>query len=690
MTSALRLLLLGFLTLFLELALIRYLSGNIWNLGYFPNLVLLAAFLGMGAGFAFHTRVPERRSLAVFHGSAGVLLALTALVALFHPTVPGFDQWQGEFGSELYFTAAPAAEDSSLFLFVVWFLAIVAVFAAITQRTAKVFRLFEPLRAYTLDIAGSCLGILAFMAASAFGLPPWTWFGLAAALYFALGRDGTDADGALRWVAPVAAAGCALISIWQDSSLLAVPGFQGPVETRWSPYQKIEYVNAPPRIVNRIFVNGVDHQHLGDAASLADPKSKVPYSRPYLARKEAKAGSYKKVLVIGAGSGNDVAAALLNGAEHVDAVEIDPVIARVGRERHPARPFSDPRVSLIVDDGRAFLARADGGYDLIVFALTDSLVKVSAMAQLRLENYLFTVESVRRAFELLSPTGDIVFYNFYRTPWLLEKIGWITAEATGRFPDIIHQDRDFLMLRVGRASGRPAQGTAPLPLPRDDWPFLYLRDREIPAPYLWGIAAVVAAVAALGTALSRDVAAASAVPTAVKLAFAGMGAAFLLLETKSVIQFSLLFGTTWLNSSLVFLGILLLVLAANHLARFVPRRALWLCFALLVGACLVQAAIPLGQLLEIRSGVGRFVAGSLLSFLPIFFANLIFSVSFREQSVPESAFGWNLLGAAIGGTLEYASMVTGYSALALVAAALYAGVGWLLLYRPKVTLAPSP
>src|SRR5690349_1694357 len=50
----------GFLTLFLELALIRYLPGNIWNLGYFPNLILIAVFIGMGLGFMFHHLVEAR------------------------------------------------------------------------------------------------------------------------------------------------------------------------------------------------------------------------------------------------------------------------------------------------------------------------------------------------------------------------------------------------------------------------------------------------------------------------------------------------------------------------------------------------------------------------------------------------------------------------------------------------------
>ena len=60
-----------------------------------------------------------------------------------------------------------------------------------------------------------------------------------------------------------------------------------------------------------------------------------------------------------------------------------------------------------------------------------------------------------------------------------------------------------------------------------------------------------------------------------------MGAAFLLLETKNVVQFALLFGTTWFVNSLVFAGILLSVLAAVEIARRVrlpsPRRAVRCC-----------------------------------------------------------------------------------------------------------------
>ena len=71
------------------------------------------------------------------------------------------------------------------------------------------------------------------------------------------------------------------------------------------------------------------------------------------------AGQFQHALIIGAGSGSDTAIGLKYGqVGHIDAVEIDPVIARLGAEFHPEQPFSDPRVAVHIDDGRSLFARA--------------------------------------------------------------------------------------------------------------------------------------------------------------------------------------------------------------------------------------------------------------------------------------------------------------------------------------------
>jgi hypothetical protein len=671
--------LLGFLTLFLELSLIRYLPGSVWNLGYFPNLVLLAVFLGMGLGFVFHGTVATRLSARVFEGASLLLLGLVAFVYYFHPEVPGFREWSGDVAGELYFTSTEkdGGAGNEYVVFAFCWLAILLVFAAISQRTAKVFRDFPPLRAYSLDISGSCAGIVSFMLASFLTLPASTWF-LAAIPLFLFAADRASRT---RYLTIVPLALVAFFAWRQDTTLTIDPAHRGGFESRWSPYQKVEIAEGV-RGRSSIFVNGIGHQQILSAAEMA----RAFYSIPYVERKKrADLPPYARVLIIGSGAGNDVTAALLHGATHVDAVEIDPVIANLGVRYNEARPYRDPRVRLIVDDGRAFMTRAPGPYDLVVFALTDSLVRVSSMAQLRLENYLFTEESIRRAYALLSETGDVMLYNQYRRPWLTEKLQRMMRAGTGHEPLILGQSEDFYIFIAGKRTEGAPRGYQGEPVENavDDWPFPYMRVRHIPPLYAGVMAGMSVLIALLMLVLHfRGRAAAGAASLRVKLAFVFMGVAFLLLETKSVVQFSLLFGTTWQNSSLVFLAVLLLVLAANWTAvLFKDPRTLYAVYALLIGSCLLTFFFPLTNLLHVENGALRFVLASLMTFLPIFFANLIFSVTFRDQAVPEHLFGWNLMGAALGGVMEYASMALGYTALAVVVAGCYALVLGLLSSR---------
>lgn len=665
--SRLNLFSLGAATLFLELALIRYLAGNIWNLGYFPNLVLVAVFIGMGVGFVGHEVLDERRSRFVFVAAAAALLVLVLLVAVAHPALPGFGPWQGIVGGELYFSAQTEGESSPL-LFIVWAGMIVAVFAGIAQRTAKAFRCFEPLHAYTLDIAGALTGIVAFTVCSATGLPPAAWFAIAA-LLLAIGAGGAVLARALAAVLVLATGG---VAAWHDTHLLASSTYQGPVDVRWSPYQKLEVLKAVEHPI--IFANGLVHQVVFDEPTL---HAKL-YFAPYEARAQERPNHpYQRVLILGAGSGNDVATALAAGAESVDAVDIDPRIPAIGKEIHPLHPYDDPRVHLTIDDGRAFMNRSDAKYDLIVFALTDSVVKVSAMSQLRLENYLFTRESVARAMSLLAPDGSLVLCNFYRQPWLIDKIAGMLREGSGREPAILVSNKDFVVFRVD-ADGAAATESARVDVASDDWPFLYLEARGVPPLYAGMLAAMAFVVLALLFGMRRIARETS--PLLVRMAFLTMGAAFLLLETKSVVQFSLLFGTTWKNAAIVFAGVLVLVLAANRAVPLLPstRNTLWVVFALLLLSCLAGFAVPLAALGEIASTPLRVVAAVLVTFLPLFFANLLFGVAFAKTKAPEHVFGWNLIGATLGGALEYSCMATGYRALGLLVALLYT-IAFLLL-----------
>ncbi len=300
--------LLGFVTLFLELVLIRYLAANIWNLGFFPNLVLVAVFVGMGAGFTLHQHVPAALSGALFVLVPWLLCALALFVHLAHPRMPGFGAGQGQIGDELFF-AGPIAAGQGPIPFLLCFATVGIVFALISQRTAKLFRRFEPLTAYTLDILGSCSGILAFMLVSFLQLAAWVWFVAVGALLVA----STPRAGLRRWsVFVLPAAGLVAIVWQQDQSLRAAPGAADKPQVVWSPYQKVEYVddraqNAADR--RRIFVNGIGHQKMLTHDQIVGSL----YGYPHSDRRRRGLLPYENVLVIGAGSGNDVAVSAAAG-----------------------------------------------------------------------------------------------------------------------------------------------------------------------------------------------------------------------------------------------------------------------------------------------------------------------------------------------------------------------------------------
>ncbi|WP_251057447.1 hypothetical protein [Streptomyces sp. ISL-94] len=201
----------------------------------------------------------------------------------------------------------------------------------------------------------------------------------------------------------------------------------------------------------------------------------------------------------------------------------------------------------------------------------------------------------------------------------------------------------------------------------DDHPFPYLFHRDIPTLYL-GVLGAILLVTLLSVRLTG-------VRIRSTVRYADMfllGAAFMLLETKNVINFALYFGTTWLVNAFVFIGVLLAVLAGVEVRRRLPRVNQLLLQLLLFGTLAVAWFVPADAVLALPFAP-RLAAAIALAFAPIFYANLIFSDRLALAPDPTSALGANLLGALTGGALEYLALVTGYQALLLVVALLYLG-----------------
>ncbi|HEX8897492.1 MAG TPA: hypothetical protein VF751_02245 [Chthoniobacterales bacterium] len=652
-----RIFLVSFTLLFFELLCIRWIPAHVRYLSYFTNFILLASFLGMGLGI-----LAARRPTLRFPSFPFLVLALVVVVALnrFELNISSTDV--------LYFGSGTTgfARAESFILLPLIFTFIAAAFIPLARSLGLLFTKTEPLTAYTFDILGSLAGTAAFFLIGFFSLPPVVWFAVLAVLVLSLGERRAAVAMALPLIV---AAGIALFL--QRNSY-------------WSPYYKITLTPAQPKGYE-LDVNGIGHQ------SMIPWQSKEPfYRRVYELFPDAK---FQHALILGAGTGSDTATALAHGVQHITAVEIDPVIQRLGGELHPDRPYSDPRVKLVNNDGRVFLRNTKEKYDLIIFALPDSLTLTSSIANLRLESFLFTQDSLDAAKAALTPDGVLVLYNYYRERWLIEKLagmvsrtfGWDSFVSTyggeGRGAVIIngprlaassaanttrYREESTSGTTRSRVTGEGLMGTSAIPPATDDWPFVYLPRPSFPALYLRGLAVA----AAISLAAIWLIAPRSALRRFDWHMFF-LGAAFALLEVKALIVFALLFGSTWIVNSLVFFAILASVLIAVRVnVRFRARR-IWIFYLLLFGMLALNLVVRPETLL-FANVFARYLVASVLAFAPVFLANVIFSNSFRDTETADIAFASNLLGIMTGGMLEYLSMLFGYHALLWLVIAFYA------------------
>jgi spermine/spermidine synthase len=626
----------SFLMLFVELVLIRWTGAWVVHLSFFANFVLLGSFLGIGLGFLRADRGPD-----LFRWSPILLAFMLGLVVAFPSQID-------RTGGDLVFFGVAASGTPAWVILPFVFLATALTLMTIAQGVAVRFARFPALEAYRLDILGSIAGTVAFALLALLGGGPLAWGVVMALLFVYLLRH----PSMLQWSALAA-----------TIVVLAVGGFRG--ETIWSPYYRLSITHQGG--VTAIDANGVPHQ-------AAQPTTGTDYEIPY-SRIDAPP---RRVLVIGAGNGNDVAVALRNGAQSVTAVEIDPEIQALGARYHPERPYDDPRVVPVIADGRAFLEGTHDRYDLIVFALPDSLTLVGGQSSVRLESYLFTEEAFVAARRLLTSSGSFALYNFYRERWLADRIAGTLTRVFGSKPCIDLRDQG--QADVGRVTmfvasrdpsglrcieGWDPGGREVVPPASDDRPFLYLRTPSIPGRYLATLSLILLASLVLVRVIGGST---SSLRGYGDLFF--MGAAFLLLETKSVVQFALLFGTTWFVNALVFVGILLSVWLAIEVERKVRIGRPLLLLGLLLLGLAVAAVVPASVLLGLSTGA-RFAAAIMLAFFPIFMANLVFAERFRDAAEPTAAFAANLIGAMVGGSLEYLSLIFGYRSLLLLAAILY-------------------
>ncbi|HLZ80710.1 MAG TPA: hypothetical protein VKP04_03700 [Ktedonobacteraceae bacterium] len=662
-----RIFLLSFAMLFFELLCIRWIPSYVRFLSYFNNFVLLASFLGIGLGM-----LTARRKRFWFPPFP-LMVLLLAIIVLWNK----FDLLISS-TQVLYYGVGEtlgARADNYAVLPIIFGL-VTACFIPLSRSFGQLFTQIKPLTSYTFDIIGSLVGIACFSVIAYFALPPLVWFVMLTLIILALSSRQTVLFDATAFLI----------------SLIIVGQLQ--LGAYWSPYYKI--------LLHPLPQGGyiVDVNNAGGHQAMVPWQYKEPfYRRVY---ELFQGNSFHHAMILGAGSGSDVSTALVYGVKSITAVEIDPTIQKLGVRFNPDQPYSDSRVKVVINDGRSFLQNDTGKYDLIIFALPDSLTLTSSNTSLRLESFLLTEESIKAARAHLTNDGLVVFYNFYRQDWLVQKLANMAGHAFNQEPLVSTYGgwgRAATIMVGPRLRTLPAgmfgryhetaptsaglhvigEGYYPLTndtMATDDWPFLYLRDHSFPVIYILGLL-MVAIFAVGGTLLLA--------PRKTLRHFDWhmffLGVAFMLLEVKSLTTFSLLFGSTWFVNSLVFFAILssvlLAILVSSRLK--VRRSSLW--YLLLFGVLVLNLILPPEALL-LGNPIARYFVASILAFTPVFLANIIFANSFRESEAADISFASNLLGIMVGGSLEYFSMLFGYHWLLVLVILFYASA-MVLRHRRK-------
>lgn len=676
--SSIRLFFISFAALFLEILAIRWISSEVLVFCYFKNLILMGAVVGLGLGCASGNKTTGLSALFPY-----LFLLLTTLLCFAGPL--GITGLNFVLGTDVYFwlerkdVVSSVAKLCTNALWVLGiFLLVLSIFDALGQILGGELAKHPPLKAYGANLAGSLAGVVTYSLLAFLQTPPsvWLFVGLATLLPF-FKRP------------PQLAAIVATVIV-----SLSTAG-----ETAWSPYYRIDTVpftskewggtEKPYQLGYELMVNHATFQRTLDFSALSlvqHPELKnsaeyIMYNLPYQLKPHAD-----EVLILGAGSGNDVASALRNGAKHIDAVEIDPLIAQGGKTHHREKPYESPHLNLFIQDARTYISQGSKLYDLISFGFVDSHVSFSMLSSVRLDNFLYTTESIKLATKHLKTDGIAVLSFAAGAPWLKSRLYQMVRQAWGQEPlalksTMSNPNSIVIVWGPGLTSELrqryqqeykdlviPAsQLSVALPLSTDDWPFLYQKERALTLEYTSMLALLIAITGFLTVSRFRL----GLESFAQNWQFFLLGAGFLLLETRVMLSIAILFGSTWIVNSITIGLILLMALLANWLVSRLKSVNIYLAYAGLLASLVILYMVPLSNLLELDI-LPKLVLAAMIVGLPFAFSGIVFSASFAKTGNTSQALGFNILGALLGGCCEYMSVIVGTRAIGLIALLIYA------------------
>lgn len=706
-----RIFILGYAVLFLELLLIRWISTEVGVLAYLQNSVLVVCFLALGMGLLKEKQFERHTAKDVLLWFLLLILLLSTpyfqslwlkastLLSYFHD----FEVWTSmgsvHFeGVALWALILLSLAGVGILLGVVW--QIMMPLGSLLGHYIDIHP--RPLRAYSADILGGCLGGLTFALFGWAALSPvaWVFFGMLLILQLMLlYSDSPPKVHGSSHFAPIIplALILSIILVYQGY------GHDGSRNwTIWTPYQKLtvhpsgltgEYdINANNVGFQKILNNSAEGFRLKNAeASIGRSQYDLP------ARFNPEAQS---IVVFGSGTGNDVAGLLRHTQSPIVAVEIDPGVSALGRQLHPEHPFQNQLVTIVDNDARSYLAQAaTSSVDLMVFGLLDSHT-TPHLTSSRIDNFVYTEESFREIHRVLRPTGVLFMLFMPQRDYVLARlkrgidtvfqtptrmIGFHTTPVSWGGVALINgsQQRidqsiaaDPVLQETISTSGISAQTEhidafrESFEIINDNWPFLYIERPTIPVLFVF----LCILVGFLWIRTSRQLGDEMISPDfrdSSQLIFFAMGAAFMLIQSFLLSRVAAVLGSTWFVNSVVISGMLMTIVVANFIVEYCNSRALFVtALLILVCVCISFAFLPVRLLHSLPFSM-RIVSCAFLAGIPSFLSGIAFGTLISNTPSRSTALGANLFGAMIGGMMQYLCFLFGFGILALLAGLMY-------------------
>src|SRR5262245_14930918 len=403
--------------LLLEVGYTRIISYKLWY--YYTYLVIGLALLGIGSGSVLvAVCAPFRRwatdRIVAASALAGAVVTVVGYLVVARIHVNTIAIW--DYGNRGSYTNL-ARLGFLCFMIFLGFLPFGIIVAVLLGRAGE-----RVARIYFADLLGAGLGcLLAIPLITRLG-PPRV-IALAGLIFAGVAL----ASSPLRSVVSVAAgvATVALIipvvgrtvlpDVWTEAGKQHAPV---SLYSAWGPVFRVDVVDVPGGdgrsyllLHDGTFGSRINRFD-GDIQSVARYYKIDPRSIPF----KVLAAPPQHELIIGSAGGNEILASLVYHAPDIQAVELNPVTTGILTKNKKLADYSGhlanlPQVHLHQGDGRSYLARHNGKYDLVWYVAPDSYAATNAASSgafVLSESYLYTTEMIEETMKHLNDDGIMV------------------------------------------------------------------------------------------------------------------------------------------------------------------------------------------------------------------------------------------------------------------------------------------